>query len=235
MTDMIHQINNYKSRYDFRDLFSILEIEQEVLDDSLIELNNLVAKNKIALLTYKKKKNKENVELYKNSYKACKAKEKEFEAIVCESGIVDNLKSTTNHNFFNELISKIGVFTIAKRLHGNSLKEMFKIIDTDKALIEKVDKELRNVNISYKQARYLVLAILNNNEAEYLKVCEIMEKNFLKLSGVMVKTDFENAIIGCLRGDIYITGNHSSFDRIHNSIYFPEIYLIKFAISKALN
>lgn len=235
MSDEIHNINNYKSRYDYRDLFTVLEIEHEVLEYFLTELNLLVANTKIALLNFKKKKNIDNKEIYRNSLKAYYNKEREFETILVNTSFVDDLDSTIAPYFFQELINKIGYFETVKRLHSESLKVMFTIINKDEALIEKVEQELRTINISYKQAKYLVRAILKSNEDDYLKVCRVIEKNFLKLPMVMIKTDCEEAIIGCLRGDKYLNGSHSNFDRVHTDIDFPEVYLIKFAISKALN
>ncbi|MBH0074025.1 hypothetical protein I6F48_00405 [Pseudoalteromonas sp. SWYJ118] len=235
MKDTIHQINNYKSRYDFRDLFLVLNLKQETLNHLLEELNSINVQIKSSIKLFKKNKNKKNKDICNEHIKHNKQKITELEQILTGTGLIKSLESLTEPELFDDLTDQLGLATTANRLHGNALKMSFHLIQKDKAIIEKLNQELQKININYKQAIYLVKSVIDNNEDDYFQICRIIEKNFLKLPMVLNKTDCEEAIIGCLRGSKYLEGTHPKFNLIHNKIDFPEIYLIKVAISKALH
>jgi hypothetical protein len=233
MNYSIHDINNYKSRYDFRDLFLILSIKQETLNHYLEELHRINFKIKEATISYKKNRSRRSKDNISEFTKHHKRTYKSFENTITETGLLNSFEDLKNPKLFDELIDQLGMGFIANRLHSDSLKLSFKVIQNNEINKTKFIEELKKINITYKQAVSLVKSVIQINEDDYFKACRVIESNFLKLPMLTDRTGCEGAIIGCLRGEKHLIDTHSSFKLIHNKIDFPEIFLIKVAISKA--
>ncbi|SGY94781.1 hypothetical protein [Moritella viscosa] len=233
--DELHIINNYYSKYDNYYLAKILEIDIDELIEKTFNMSECDYKLKVAIKNYKRSKSKKNVESVKASNADAKRVYRDFERLFEKTNHISNYsKAISDPDLIQKLTDKIGKVVVANRLYGESLRFIFDEISADKDKIRRVNKELKALKLSYAHANYLVESVTNEDSKSYSKISKRIEKDFTSLPMIHDTSTLEQALLSCLKSGKYIIDSHQDFKRVHLSFDFPEIYLIKFAVAKAL-
>ncbi|SGY87185.1 hypothetical protein [Moritella viscosa] len=233
--DELHIINNYYSKYDNYYLAKILEIDIDELIEKTFNMSECDYKLKVAIKNYKRSKSKKNVESVKTSNSDAKRVYRDFERLFEQTNHISNYsKAISDPALIQKLTDEIGKVVVANRLYGESLRFIFDEISADKDKIRRVNKELKALKLSYAHANYLVESVTNEDSKSYRKISKRIENDFTSLPMIHDIQTLELALLSCLKSGKYLIGSHEDFKCVHLHFDYPEIYLIKFAVAKAL-
>ncbi|MGF1884458.1 hypothetical protein [Vibrio splendidus] len=206
------------------------ELTFEAMGLDVMQVSTELARLNYLTLKVKKLKKKDEDLIAEQEQARLKARETLF-----STNCITELSEINDPFFIHDLVEKNPVF-VAYNQHGLIFNRTIELIGSEQRLLKAYQKNLAEVNLSFKIIQHLNNAVMNQDSALYEKINNIIKERISELPRVIAFDDMplQEVVLGCVRRNIYFDETHPNFDWCRATIHHPSIYIAKAVLSKTL-
>lgn len=155
---------------------------------------------------------------------------------IIKNSCLTSLKDLRRPDLIDLLIKRNAV-KVAHNQHFSNFNECLRILQQNPKLKKAYIRELKGVNLEFRDIARLHKALKTKDLELYKKVEQEIAEQFNKLPKAINvnNASLDTVIEGCLRRDAYLVDTHPNFDRIKANVYHPSVFIAKVILSKAMN
>lgn len=155
---------------------------------------------------------------------------------IIKNSCLTSLKDLRRPDLIDLLIKRNSV-KVAHNQHFSNFNECLRILQQNPKLKKAYIRELKTVNLEFRDIARLHKALKTKDLALYKEVEQEIAEQFNKLpKAINVNNSSLDVVVeGCLRRNAYLTDSHPNFDRIKANVYHPSVFIAKVILSKAMN